>query len=191
MRLPVDFLAVCQLSMHKLKKQVEKCSRCPLADGRTNVVFGDGNENADVLIIGEAPGKNEDEQGLPFVGRAGQYLNELLSLAGLKREDVYIANVVKCRPPSNRDPRAEEIEQCSNYLREQTAKINPKIIVTLGNFATKFILKTEQGITKLHGQPVQLGKFTVLPVYHPAATMYDIKKKEALESDFAKIRTLI
>lgn len=177
--------------MKNLKQHVEKCTRCPLKDGRKNVVFGDGNENADVLIIGEAPGKNEDEQGLPFVGKAGQYLNELLAIANLKREDIYIANVVKCRPPSNRNPKAEEILQCSDYLREQTRLIDPKLIITLGNFATRFILKNEEGITKLHGKIFNLGKFSVMPVYHPAATMYDIKKKAALEEDFAKIKQVL
>ena len=162
-----------------------------MCEGRTNAVFGSGNENADVMIIGEAPGKNEDEQGLPFVGKAGKYLDELLALAGLSREEVYIANVLKCRPPTNRNPKADEILACAPYLRQQTALVNPKIIVTLGNFATRFILKNEEGITLLHGRPVQLGKFTVFPVYHPASTMYDPKKKQALESDFKKLKNLL
>lgn len=177
--------------MKKLKKIVEQCNKCALKDGRTNAVFGSGNIKADVMIIGEAPGKNEDEQGLPFVGKAGKYLDELLSLAGLKREDVYIANVLKCRPPSNRDPRAEEIQACAPYLREQTAKINPKVIVTLGNFATRFILKNEEGITLLHGKPVKAGRFVVFPVFHPASTMYDPKKKQALENDFKQLKSLL
>ena len=177
--------------MKNLEKIVKNCSKCPLKDGRTNVVFGSGNVNADVMIIGEAPGKNEDEQGLPFVGKAGQYLDELLALANLKRDDVYIANVLKCRPPSNRNPRAEEIQACAPYLREQTAKVNPKVIVTLGNFATRFILKNEEGITSLHGKAVQAGKFTVYPVFHPASTMYDPKKKQALEKDFSKLKSII
>ena len=177
--------------MKNLERKIKNCLKCPLKDGRTNVVFGSGNVNADVMIIGEAPGKNEDELGLPFVGKAGQYLDELLSLANLNREDVYIANVLKCRPPSNRNPRAEEIQACAPYLREQTAKVNPKIIVTLGNFATRFILKNEAGITQLHGRPVKAGKFTVYPVFHPASTMYDPKKKQALEKDFVKLKSLL
>ena len=177
--------------MKNLQKIVEKCNKCALKDGRTNVVFGSGNTKADVMIIGEAPGKNEDEQGLPFVGKAGKYLEELLNLAGLKRDDVYIANVLKCRPPSNRDPRAEEIQACAPYLREQTAKINPKVIVTLGNFATRFILKNEEGITLLHGKPVKTGRFVVFPVFHPASTMYDPKKKQALEKDFKHLKSLL
>lgn len=177
--------------MRQLKNQVEKCKKCPLHEGRTNVVFGSGNENADVMIIGEAPGKNEDEQGLPFVGKAGKYLDELLALAGLSREEVYIANVLKCRPPTNRNPKADEILACAPYLRQQTAQVNPKIIITLGNFATRFILKNEEGITLLHGRPVPLGKFTVFPVYHPASTMYDPKKKHAIEIDFKKLKNLL
>lgn len=155
------------------------------------MVFGDGNENARVLIVGEAPGKNEDEQGLPFVGAAGQYLDELLDHAELKRDEVFIANVLKCRPPGNRDPRPEEIEQCADYLRGQTRLIDPEYIVTLGNFATKFILKTEVGITRLHGQLHQTGKFKVFPVFHPAAAIYDRSKREALEKDFKTLGQLL
>lgn len=177
--------------MDKLKETVQKCRKCPLCEGRTNVVFGRGNENADVLIIGEAPGKNEDLQGLPFVGKAGSYLEELLALANLSIDDIYIANVLKCRPPSNRNPKAAEILECSPYLREQTKKVNPKLIITLGNFATKFILKNEAGITKLHGKPVKAGKFIVFPVFHPASTMYDPKKKTLLEQDFKKVPALL
>lgn len=162
-----------------------------LKDGRTNVVIGSGNENADVMIIGEAPGKNEDLEGLPFVGKAGKYLDELLNLANLKRDEVYIANVLKCRPPSNRDPKADEILACAPYLREQTAKIDPKIIITLGNFATRFILKNEEGISLIHGNPFKAGKFIVYPVFHPASTMYDPKKKQSLEKDFKHLKTLL
>lgn len=178
-------------SLEALQQVVDSCHGCPLADGRNSVVFGDGNPKARVMVIGEAPGKNEDIQGKPFVGRAGKSLDELLALAGLRREDVYIANVLKCRPPSNRDPKAEEIQACAPYLREQTRLVNPEIIVTLGNFATRFILKTEVGITQLHGQPVQAGRFTVYPVYHPAAAMYDRKKMAALEADFKALGELL
>lgn len=179
------------MKFEELKQNVESCKKCPLHEGRQNVVFGKGAPDVDVLIIGEAPGKNEDEQGMPFVGRAGQYLDQLLKLAGLEPQDVYIANVLKCRPPSNRNPRADEILQCAPYLRAQTSIIDPKVIVTLGNFATRFILKNEEGITHLHGKPVACGKFTVFPVYHPAATMYDRKKKEALEADFEKLGKIV
>lgn len=177
--------------MDSLKKTVLKCKKCPLKDGRTNVVFGSGDTNADVMIIGEAPGKNEDLEGLPFVGKAGKYLDELLALANLKRDNVYIANVLKCRPPSNRDPKADEILQCAPYLRQQTALVQPKIIITLGNFATRFILKDQKGISLLHGRPVHLGKFIVYPVFHPASTMYDSKKKDALEKDFVALKNIL
>ena len=121
------------IPLEDIRAQVEACRKCPLADGRTQTVFGVGNPSARVLIVGEAPGKNEDLQGEPFVGKAGQYLNELLAIAGLAREHVFIANVLKCRPPGNRDPRPEEIELCTPYLREQTRTIDPEFIVTLGN----------------------------------------------------------
>ena len=180
-----------RIPLDELRTQVEACHGCPLAGGRTQVVFGDGNPNARVLIVGEAPGKNEDLQGIPFVGKAGQNLNALLEIAGLRREDVFIANVLKCRPPGNRDPRAEEIEACTPFLREQTRTIDPEFIVTLGNFATKFILKTEVGITRLHGQLQMAGRFKVFPIYHPAAAIYDRSKQEALERDFATLGRLL
>ena len=179
------------IPLDELREQVQACHACPLADGRTQTVFGVGNPNARVLIVGEAPGKNEDLQGEPFVGAAGKYLNELLGIAGLAREDVYIANVLKCRPPGNRDPRVEEIERCTPYLREQTRTIDPEVIVTLGNFATKFILKTDVGITRLRGTVQRAGRFVVFPIFHPAAALYDGSKREALENDFATLGRLL
>ena len=184
-------MAKPHIPLDELRKQVEACHACPLCDGRTQTVFGDGNPEARVLFVGEAPGKNEDLQGIPFVGAAGQTLNRLLEVAGLKREDVFIANVLKCRPPGNRDPRPEEIELCTPFLREQTRTIDPEFIVTLGNFATKFILKTEIGITRLHGTPQKAGKFKVFPIYHPAAAIYDRTKMAALEDDFARLGELL
>lgn len=174
-----------------LEQQAQACHACILGESRTNLVFGTGNPQARVLIVGEAPGKNEDLQGEPFVGAAGKYLNELLELADLRREDVYIANVLKCRPPSNRDPRPEEIQACTPFLREQTRTINPEYIVTLGNFSTKFILKTDVGITRLHGTLQRAGRFKVFPIFHPAAALYDSKKREALENDFATLGELL
>lgn len=179
------------IPLDEIRAAVEGCRKCPLADGRTQIVFGDGNPQARVLIVGEAPGKNEDLQGIPFVGAAGKYLNELLAIAGLRREDVFIANVLKCRPPGNRDPRPEEIELCTPYLREQTRTIDPEFIVTLGNFSTKFILKTEVGITRLHGKLQKAGKFKVFPIFHPAAALYDGSKRVALENDFATLGELL
>ena len=180
-----------QIPLDEIRAQVVECRRCALCEGRTNTVFGVGNPHARVLIVGEAPGKNEDLQGEPFVGAAGKYLGELLAIAGLSREDVFIANVLKCRPPSNRDPRPEEIAACADYLREQTRTIDPEYIVTLGNFATKFILKTEVGITRLRGTLQQAGRFKVFPIFHPAAALYDGKKREQLENDFATLGDML
>ena len=179
------------IPLDELRAEVAACRRWPLCDGRTRKVFGVGDPNARVLIVGEAPGKNEDAQGEPFVGAAGKYLNELLAIAGLTREEVFVANVLKCRPPSNRDPRPEEIQACTPFLREQTRTIDPELIVTLGNFSTKFILKTDVGITRLHGTLQRAGRFKVFPIFHPAAALYDGKKREALENDFATLGELL
>ncbi len=184
-------MAKPHIPLEDIRSEVESCRKCPLADGRTQTVFGAGDASARVLIVGEAPGKNEDLQGEPFVGAAGKYLDELLAIAGLRREDVFIANVLKCRPPGNRDPRPEEIELCTPYLREQTRTIDPEFIVTLGNFATKFILKTDVGITRLHGTLQQAGRFKVFPVFHPAAAIYDRSKRVSLEDDFATLGDLL
>ncbi len=179
------------IPLDELRAQVAACRQCPLCEGRTQTVFGVGNPEARVLIVGEAPGKNEDLQGEPFVGAAGKYLNELLAIAGLARDEVFIANVLKCRPPSNRDPRPEEIQTCTPFLREQTRTIDPEFIVTLGNFATKFILKTDVGITRLHGTLQRAGRFKVFPIFHPAAALYDGSKREALENDFTTLGELL
>ena len=175
------------IPLDELRVQVESCRGCPLCDGRTQTVFGVGNPHARVMFIGEAPGKNEDLQGEPFVGAAGHYLNELLGCAGLRREDVFIANVLKCRPPGNRDPRPEEIQTCTPFLREQTRTIDPEVLVTLGKFSTQFVLKTQVGITRLHGRVQRAGKFLVFPIFHPAAALYDGAKREALENDFVTL----
>lgn len=179
------------IPLDELRVQVESCRRCPLCDGRTQTVFGVGNPHARVMFIGEAPGKNEDLQGEPFVGAAGHYLNELLGCAGLRREDVFIANVLKCRPPGNRDPRPEEIQTCTPFLREQTRTIDPEVLVTLGKFSTQFVLKTQMGITRLHGRVQRAGKFLVFPIFHPAAALYDGAKREALENDFVTLGQLL
>ena len=179
------------IPLDELRVQVESCRRCPLCDGRTQTVFGVGNPHARAMFIGEAPGKNEDLQGEPFVGAAGHYLNELLGCAGLRREDVFIANVLKCRPPGNRDPRPEEIQICTPFLREQTRTIDPEVLVTLGKFSTQFVLKTQVGITRLHGRVQRAGKFLVFPIFHPAAALYDGAKREALENDFVTLGELL
>lgn len=184
MKVPVRPLA-------EIREEVSTCKACSLCEGRTNVVFGEGNPHARVMIIGEAPGKNEDLQGKPFVGAAGKFLDELLEVAGLKREDVFIANVLKCRPPSNRNPKPEEIEACATFLRQQTQTISPDVIVTLDNFATQFILRTGVGITHLRGTVQRAGRFLVLPVFHPAAAIYDRSKRDVLLSDFERVGSLV
>jgi DNA polymerase len=170
---------------------VEGCKKCVLCETRTTVVFGVGNPHAEVMFIGEAPGKQEDLGAEPFIGAAGKKLNALLELAGLQREEIYIANVLKCRPPGNRDPKPEEIEICTPYLREQVRAIAPIVLVTLGNFASQFILRTSIGITRLRGQVHITGPFSVLPTYHPAAAIYDPSKQSALEEDFALLGRLL
>jgi uracil-DNA glycosylase family 4 len=148
------------------------CTKCRLAEGRTQVVFGVGNADADVMFIGEAPGFHEDKQGEPFVGAAGQLLTRMLDeVLSVARHDVYIANVIKCRPPGNRDPQEDEIESCTPWLVEQVSLIQPRVIVTLGNFATKFVLQTAQGITRMRGRAYPWHGRTVVPTFHPAAIL--------------------
>lgn len=172
-------------TLKELEEHIGECHRCALGDTRTTLVFGVGRDDADVMFIGEAPGRNEDLKGEPFVGAAGKLLDDLLASIGLHRSDVYIANILKCRPPGNRDPQQVEFETCTPFLREQARLIDPKVIVTLGNFATRFVLKTSAGITGLRGSVHRAGRFTVLPVFHPAAALYDTTKRDVLFADFA------
>src|SRR5882672_6799524 len=171
------------------------CTRCPLAEGRTQVVFGAGNPDADLMFVGEAPGFHEDQQGIPFVGQAGKLLDKLLGGIGLERSDVYIANTLKCRPPQNRDPLPEEIASCESHLFRQIELIQPKLVATLGNFATKLLSGKPLGITRVHGreQEVMLGPSRVLlyPLYHPAAALYTPSMLKVLSEDFARIPALI
>ncbi len=171
------------------------CVRCALSAGRTQVVFGVGNPNADLMFVGEAPGFHEDQQGIPFVGQAGKLLDKLLAEIGLERSDIYIANVLKCRPPQNRDPLPEEIASCESHLFRQIELIQPKLVATLGNFATKLLSGKPLGITRVHGheQEVMLGPSRVLlyPLYHPAAALYTPSMLKVLSEDFARIPTLI
>ena len=174
---------------------VAGCTRCPLAAGRTQVVFGSGDPAADLMFVGEAPGRSEDEQGLPFVGQAGRLLSELLGDIGLERGDVFIANVLKCRPPGNRDPRPQEIESCRDYLHRQVDLIEPAVICTLGNFSTKLLRGDPTGISRLHGRPEvhALGHRAVriYPIYHPAAALYTPSMLETLRADFARLPELL
>jgi DNA polymerase len=168
---------------------------CPLQDVRTKLVFGAGNANADLMFVGEAPGAQEDLQGLPFVGRAGQLLNQCLEEIGITRSDVFITNVICCRPPGNRDPLPEEIEVCKPYLYKKIALIEPKVICTLGNFATKLLTGNPAGITKQHGRPQarEVGNRVVqlFPLFHPAAALRTDAVKQLLREDFAKLPPLL
>ena len=174
-------------TLEELRELIGDCHRCDLGCARTNLVFGVGSPEARVVFVGEAPGKNEDAQGVPFVGAAGKLLDEMLAHIGLAREQVYICNVLKCRPPGNRDPEASEIESCTPFLREQIRVIDPDVLVTLGNFATKFVLRTDVGISRLHGRPTTAGKFTVVPLYHPAVALYDNSKRAVLFEDIERV----
>jgi uracil-DNA glycosylase len=177
------------------RDQTLGCERCVLSQGRTQVVFGSGSSTADLMFVGEAPGFHEDKQGVPFVGAAGQLLEQLLGSIGLAREDVYIANVLKCRPPGNRDPQPDEIEACESHLFKQIELIQPTLVATLGNFATKLLSGKPTGITRVHGQPqdVVLGgrPVTLYPLYHPAAALYTRSMLSVLEADFARIPQLL
>ena len=175
--------------------QVSTCTRCRLAQGRTQVVFGAGNPAADLMFVGEAPGFHEDKQGVPFVGQAGKLLDKLLAGIGLERSEVYIANVLKCRPPGNRDPQPDEIESCEPHLFRQIELIQPRVVATLGNFATKLLSGKPTGITRVHGQEqeVTLGGNRVLlyPLYHPAAALYTPAMLNVLQEDFRRLPELM
>ena len=174
---------------------VADCTRCRLAQGRTQVVFGAGNPRAELMFVGEAPGFHEDKQGLPFVGQAGKLLEKLLAGIGLSRQDVYIVNTLKCRPPGNRDPQPDEIEACESHLFRQIELIQPTVVATLGNFATKLLSGRPLGITRVHGQEQEttIGSRTVLlyPLYHPAAALYTPAMLKVLEADFARLPDLL
>jgi uracil-DNA glycosylase len=175
--------------------EASACTRCALSQTRTTVVFGAGNADADLMFVGEAPGANEDKQGLPFVGQAGKLLDKLLAEIGLQRSEVFIANVLKCRPPGNRDPHPAEIEACSEYLHRQVALIEPVVICTLGNFATKLLRGDPTGISRLHGRPevhaIGSRVVRIYPLYHPAAALYTPSMVETLRADFARLPELL
>jgi DNA polymerase len=183
------------LSLLAYGDAVAGCHKCALAQTRTQVVFGTGSPTAELMFVGEAPGFHEDKNGVPFVGAAGKLLSTLLEGIGLRREDVYIANVLKCRPPGNRDPLPEEIESCEPHLWKQIELIRPTLICTLGNFATKLLSGRPDGITRVHGreQRVTLGgnAVTLYPIFHPAAALYTPRMLEVLQSDFARIPELL
>lgn len=171
-----------------LKKECEACRACPLCETRTNVVFGTGNENADLLFVGEAPGEKEDLSGIPFVGAAGKLLDKYLYAVDIDRESVYIANILKCRPPKNRDPQPAEEDACIGFLREQVRLMRPKIIVCLGRISAMRLIKPDFKITAEHGKWFMKGGCLMTAVYHPAALLRDPRKKEDMLTDMKKIK---
>ena len=187
--------AVRAQALERLAEHLRGCTRCPLSEGRTTVVVGAGDPDARLMFVGEAPGANEDRTGLPFVGQAGKLLDGLLEGIGLTREQVFIANVLKCRPPGNRDPHPDEIAACRGYLEEQVALIQPRVVCTLGNFATRLLSGRPEGISTVHGAQQQAAfagvEVTLSPVFHPAAALYTRSMLATLQEDFARLPALI
>lgn len=174
-----------------IHSEILECTKCELHKSRTNAVPGEGPHDARIMFVGEGPGQNEDEQGRPFVGAAGKFLTELLESIGLKRSDVFITNIVKCRPPNNRAPRKSEIEACNPYLQSQIRLINPRIVCALGTPAITTLMGDEYSASRFHGKPLTKGKITILPMYHPAAALYDPTLKETIFHDFQILKTLL
>ena len=179
------------MDLPQLSASLRDCQRCQLASGRTQVVFGTGNPQASIMFVGEAPGFYEDREGVPFVGAAGKLLTELLQSIGLERSDIYIANVIKCRPPNNRDPLPDEIDTCKPFLLQQIELIQPKLVCTLGNFATQTLLERKVGITKVRGQVIRLENFVVFPLLHPAAALHQGNLRVPLKEDFQKLKAVL
>jgi uracil-DNA glycosylase len=178
--------------LQALAQSLHDCNRCKLSKlGRKQVVFGVGNPRAAIMFVGEAPGFYEDQQGEPFVGAAGKLLNDLLQSAGLSRSDIYIANVIKCRPPNNRDPEQDEVETCKPFLMQQIAAIGPQLVCSLGNWATQTLLERKVGITKVRGQIFPLHDFVLFPLLHPAAALHQGNLLQPLREDFKKLKAYI
>jgi uracil-DNA glycosylase family 4 len=178
-------------TLEQIRKDLGDCRRCKLAPTRKTIVFGDGNPHPELVFIGEGPGADEDEQGLPFVGRAGKLLNKMIQMVGLKREDVYICNIVKCRPPGNRTPETDEIDTCSPFLYRQIEAIKPRLICCLGAPAARTVLGIKEGITKVHGQFYDFGSIKALPTVHPAYVLRNMREEKILIEDFEKIRDFL
>ncbi len=186
---PVHTFPLDPMTLLELKDSLHDCQRCKLSKlGRAQVVFGVGNPQAAVMFVGEGPGFHEDRQGEPFVGAAGKLLNELLESAGLSREEIYIANVIKCRPPNNRDPEPDEVETCKPFLLQQIQLIQPKLVCSLGNWATQTLLEKKVGITKVRGQAIPLTDFVLFPLFHPAAALHQGSLLQPLKEDFRKLK---
>ncbi len=182
-------------SLEEAGNEASTCTKCRLAQGRTQVVYGVGDPNADLMFIGEGPGYHEDKQGEPFVGAAGQLLNTMLEEIGIRRADAYIANVVKCRPPGNRDPLPDEIEACQPYLMEQVELIQPAVVVTLGNFATRVILNKQVSISRVRGERFAWRGRTVVPTFHPAAVLHgggaSSQQMASLRADLQTVKAIL
>jgi DNA polymerase len=178
-------------SLQDIRKDLENCKGCPLCEGRKNIVFGEGNPNARLLFVGEGPGEEEDKQGRPFVGRAGQLLDKIIVAMGMKREDVYIANVVKCRPPKNRAPKPEEVEACTPFLERQIKAIRPKVICALGSSAAQHLLKTDVPVSVLRGRFHDRNGIPVMVTYHPAYLLRNPAAKKQVWEDMKKIMEIL
>ena len=178
-------------TLEELHTECLSCDRCPLAQGRTNLVFGDGSPTAEIMLIGEGPGEQEDLQGVPFVGPAGKLLDDMLEIIGLDRTNVYIANIVKCRPPHNRDPQEGEQTACMGWLRQQTALIRPRIIICLGRIAAKALIDPDYRITRDHGQWVEKAGVQMTAIYHPSALLRDESKRPETFLDLKSIQTKV
>lgn len=184
--------AVMEMTLDELEKECKSCMKCPLCEGRTNLVFGEGKKDADIMLIGEGPGENEDLQGRPFVGRSGMLLDKFLAAVDLSRDkNVYIANMVKCRPPKNRDPKPEEQDTCILWLREQFKIIRPKIIVCVGRIAAQKLISPDFRVTKEHGMFIEKGGVLMMGTYHPAAILRNPNNKEAAFQDWLALREKI
>ncbi len=180
------------LTLTSIREDLGDCTRCKLAGlGRNQIVFGVGNPNADLMFVGEAPGADEDIQGEPFVGRAGQLLTKIIEAIGLRREDVYIANVIKCRPPGNRNPEPDEVEQCEPFLFRQIDMIKPKVIVALGKFAAQCLLRTTEPITKIRGREFKYRDAILMPTYHPAYLLRTPSAKRDVWEDMKRVRAIL
>lgn len=179
------------VKLKNLYDEIKNCQKCELAKTRKNLVFGAGSENAEIMFVGEAPGEKEDLKGLPFVGQAGMFLEELLGSIAFSREGVFIGNVLKCRPPGNRDPLPWEVEACKPYLFEQIKLIQPRIICTLGNFSTKLLLGKTSSISQLRGKSYIKEGMVIFPTFHPAVALYNASKLEILRNDFKELKRIL
>jgi uracil-DNA glycosylase family 4 len=178
-------------SLESIANEVSTCEKCRLCETRRNAVPGEGSKHSRVMFVGEAPGEQEDNQGRPFVGAAGKLLTELLELVSLRRDEVFITNIVKCRPPNNRPPRKDESAACRNYLERQVRQLRPRVICPMGNSAIRVLLSSEESVSELHGVPFEKDGVTYFPMYHPAAALYTFSLRRVMEEDFKKLRGVL